>query len=575
MGGDPDGVEAFVLLRTCAGVLMLSVVLVAFCADRPDELLLMVGLDGACWETIDLLIERGELPSFKRMKQEGAWGPLTCDPPLSPASWTSLATGRSPASHGIEDWGVRVREPAAEGDPCALASYRYIPINASMITAPRFWDVASTAGRRVAVVNWLFTWPAKPLRGFMVADWTAQGRHDRFYPPELEEALGPALEASRRRSAQSQRSHPPRFRERDGEVEAAFRETDRLLAISRHFLERHHDLDLLTVGFYFTNNMAHRYWHYLYPDYYRVPGEEAERYADVIPRFYRMIDSFLAPHLDDASTTVLIFSDHGMTGLRDETAVELSSDVGFRIRWEEILEAMGLLSRRGDRVRWSRTQAYLKSYEDRSGVCINLAGREEHGVVARDDFLSLRSAVADSLRSFRIEETGELLFPAVEEGGCFDIEVKETLSIPWGRHRSLPGATVILNGKQFPFSRFFTWKGRYAAHDEGIMIQGALAGEEGVFLVHGRCVAGGVKLGGASNVDVAPTVLYLLDLPVARDMDGGVLTEAVRPGVLQKRPIDYVENYADLRGTPADEPTVAPEGRAALIERLRALGYLD
>jgi arylsulfatase A-like enzyme len=68
-------------------------------------------------------------------------------------------------------------------------------------------------------------------------------------------------------------------------------------------------------------------------------------------------------------------------------------------------------------------------------------------------------------------------------------------------------------------------------------------------------------------MDLAPTILHLMDLPVPDDMDGRVLTDLLT----SKRDIRYeqtitvrVETETDL---PADEA-------AEVEERLRALGYL-
>jgi hypothetical protein len=46
---------------------------------------------------------------------------------------------------------------------------------------------------------------------------------------------------------------------------------------------------------------------------------------------------------------------------------------------------------------------------------------------------------------------------------------------------------------------------------------------------------------------VAPTLLYLSGLPIARDLDGRVLTEALEPALLQRQPLNFVPSY----GAPA------------------------
>jgi hypothetical protein len=55
----------------------------------------------------------------------------------------------------------------------------------------------------------------------------------------------------------------------------------------------------------------------------------------------------------------------------------------------------------------------------------------------------------------------------------------------------------------------------------------------------------GVRLGGivptARAPDVAPTVCYLLDLPVAQYMDGSVVVDLIDPGFLADHPLRVVE----------------------------------
>src|SRR3989338_7322162 len=59
--------------------------------------LILLGIDGADWDIIDHYIIEGRLPTFSRLKREGAWGYLrSFDPMLSPMLWTTIATGKRP-----------------------------------------------------------------------------------------------------------------------------------------------------------------------------------------------------------------------------------------------------------------------------------------------------------------------------------------------------------------------------------------------------------------------------------------------------------------------------------------------
>jgi arylsulfatase A-like enzyme len=67
-------------------------------------------------------------------------------------------------------------------------------------------------------------------------------------------------------------------------------------------------------------------------------------------------------------------------------------------------------------------------------------------------------------------------------------------------------------------------------------------------------VRAGVVLEAASVLDVAPTVLHLMGLPVARDMDGRVLTGILDRSVA-RQPVTYIPSYASLAVT---APTADP-----------------
>jgi len=72
---------------------------------------------------------------------------------------------------------------------------------------------------------------------------------------------------------------------------------------------------------YFTgvDTVSHLYWHFTYPDEFpRHPVDpgEIERFGRVIPRYYELMDEYLASILEvlGPDTTVAILSDHGFGG---------------------------------------------------------------------------------------------------------------------------------------------------------------------------------------------------------------------------------------------------------------------
>ena len=82
---------------------------------------------------------------------------------------------------------------------------------------------------------------------------------------------------------------------------------------------------------------------------------------------------------------------------------------------------------------------------------------------------------------------------------------------------------------------------------------GTLAdGPDGALLLRGNGVRRGEKLATARIVDLVPSLLYVARLPIARDFDGRVLTEAFEPALLQTLPLTFLQSYEDLPAPPAE-----------------------
>jgi predicted AlkP superfamily phosphohydrolase/phosphomutase len=128
--------------------------------DKP--VVVILGLDGASWELIDPLIAKGRLPLFKELKEKHAWGTLrTSTPAKSPVIWTSIATGKTKAKHGIDDF--RSKKMNAKG--------KYPICNSLDIREPLLWEMLGAYGRRSILVNWYLSYPPQPLKGVNVSDY--------------------------------------------------------------------------------------------------------------------------------------------------------------------------------------------------------------------------------------------------------------------------------------------------------------------------------------------------------------------------------------------------------------------
>lgn len=99
----------------------------------------------------------------------------------------------------------------------------------------------------------------------------------------------------------------------------------------------------------------------------------------------------------------------------------------------------------------------------------------------------------------------------------------------------------------------------------------------GFIVLWGKDIVHGRELVSPSVLDITPTILTLYGLPVADDMDGRVLAEAIEPTFLSEHKVASIPTYEtdgpdELTG---DEDDVGSPVDDEIKEQLRSLGYID
>jgi arylsulfatase A-like enzyme len=96
---------------------------------------------------------------------------------------------------------------------------------------------------------------------------------------------------------------------------------------------------------------------------------------------------------------------------------------------------------------------------------------------------------------------------------------------------------------------------------------------QGIIVARAAALKSGAEIANAHLIDVAPTILHLLGVPIPEDMDGVVLTGAFRPEFLAE---NTVQSGAASGTSGADRASgYTDEESAKVEERLQALGYLE
>jgi predicted AlkP superfamily phosphohydrolase/phosphomutase len=165
--------------------LPLAALALAFAASavpaRPG--VFIVGVDGMDPEIVQRLLDRGELPNFAKLRDEGSFQTLgTSTPPQSPVAWSNFVTGMNPGGHGIFDFihrdpatykPISSATPAAE-NPKAVHLFGYvIPTSSPEVRNNRggtpWWDVLQQHGVHVEVYRIPGNFPTPPSKASVLS----------------------------------------------------------------------------------------------------------------------------------------------------------------------------------------------------------------------------------------------------------------------------------------------------------------------------------------------------------------------------------------------------------------------
>lgn len=558
--------------------------------------MLIVGLDAAAPALVDRWVAEGRLPTLRRLIEHGVYGPLRSVPNTSsPAAWSTFATGKGPARHGILFFTMRIP-----------GSYQQRFVNGSMRDGAAFWHLLGNAGVRVGVMNVPMTFPAEPVNGFFVSGLDSpHAEHPDFaYPPDLmarvRASLGDFVAAGTITQAVG-------YDMLAGRYERALRKLlDRMETRTRwaeHLIDAERP-DLMCVVYTETDAVAHFFWKFMDP---RHPDHDpglAARHGDAILRVYQKADeaiSRLMARFGDG--VVLVVSDHGAGighDLRDFTDAVLRAlnliayaqgsgagrasaslrrhlarlahqwlrprlPAGVRRGLRRVMPAVvdGVKAEARGRIDWMRTRAFADT--EPGGIWLNVRGREPAGIVEPGrEYEALRREIAEKLRSCVDIETGT---PVVES--------------VWMREDLYQGPYADRAPDLYARLRDTMFRG-FRLGDQTIMMprrrptspRETMSGghrPDGIVILHGPGVRVGGRLADAQLQDIAPTILHAFEHPVPGDLDGAVLQDAFAPEWLAAHPVAYgavsTEGQREVHNFTEEEA-------AAIQKRLRNLGYL-
>lgn len=539
---------------------------------------LIFGLDGATLDLIRPWAAEGKLPTLARLMAQGTWGPLESTiPPMTSPAWPSFATGKYPAKHGVFDF-------------VSAHSGTFHIVNATDIQAPCLWDIASSYGQRVGIVNMPVTWPPHPVAGYMISGLLSPLTARVTWPADL---LRPYERGSDRyRVMPTVQYKPGNEREFLADLAALIETRTRFAAC----LMRDHPVDLNIVHFLAIDMVQHAMWRHMDPDHPdHVP---ASPFQHAILDIYQRVDHAMAELLSytDDETVVMVMSDHGFGPLHGlvnlnillweqgllhlkRSPLSLLRTTAFRqgitprlaYGWLNRLNLQNLVARVAKSTRnalynqflsfrdvdWSRTVAYSLGHMGQ--IYINLQGRETHGIVEPGAaYEQALDRVTTALQTLTLPDGRPMLAQVIRRS-----------ELPGGSHAtSGPDLHIVLDGYRYISCPLFATDGRVLSQQ--------IRGDSGSHRLYGTFIAAGpgIRTGALPAhpriVDLTSTALYLLGCPIPADMDGRVLSE-IMEDPFSRQHIPRAEVGACLL-----QPSLTLSGRqeADLEWRLRGLGYL-
>jgi predicted AlkP superfamily phosphohydrolase/phosphomutase len=464
-----------------------------------------VGIDGVPFSL--LRDNPDEFPNVARLMDEGSAGPIdSIVPPESSACWPALTTGVNPGETGV--YGFQDRENGTYDT--------YVPMG-SDVQATRLWDRVTDADRAATVMNVPVTFPPSQSIQRMVSGFLSPSVEKAAHPADLREyleSIGYIIDANASLGHEDDKSE---F------MDNAHETIDKRQEAFKHYVEAD-DWDLF-FGVFMTTDRVN---HFLFKDYERVRaadgdhdgdadiseetrvfegGEETDggvdtelrgKHHDLFVDFYKKVDRYIGELHDmlPEDTTLVVASDHGFTSL------------DYEVHCNALLEEWGWLSYQDeDHSELGDIADDTKAYSLIPGrFYINLEGREPRGSVPESEYETVREELKTKLEGLEGPDGRPVCDRVVEKEAAYR-----------GAHDDIaPDLTVVPN--------------------HGFDLKSGFKGSEDVFGVGPRNGMHSfdnatlivddpdVTIGDADLLDIAPTILDLMDLDYARtDFDGASL----------------------------------------------------
>ena len=472
-----------------------------------------------------------DLPTLRRMMREGVFGRTrTPIPAMTCPAFMSFKLGKNPGKLGLYTF-VKKKEGSYDVD---------VDVHYKEYYGEEIWEIISRHGYKVAVINVPLSYPAKKVNGIMFATLWYYNKYS-CYPKglckELFKEIGrPAFDKLLLGFSLEEK------------LTSAFKLLENYHKTAMFFLKKFNaNFDVIFVGLD-VDGIQHE-----------IPN------LDVIHKCYRKLDNVIAEIINLVRpANVFVISDHGMDlslgrfhinewlrqrgyltlkeGAGDHKKFDIRdtlTDLILKYKLHEFLLKMvpirlldiiyeRLPSRHKeyqfmiDKIDWKRTLAFSPAV---GSIFLNVKGREPNGIIEPGrEYEKIRDKLISELKDLRDPITGCKL----------EVHVFRREELYRGEKiEEMPDIVFHIDGYNVVTSFYKTVFSRELKPN-------IVHSRYGTFIAYGEDIRSGVHIGEIKLEDIAPTVLFMLNIPIPEDMDGNVLKGIFKVSSLySKRKIIY------------------------------------
>jgi len=487
---------------------------------------IILGIDGGTFDLLTPLMEMGLMPNLKKLVAEGSHGILRSTiMPITAPAWSSFATGCEPSKHGVYNF----MQPEKTLNDIRAVSSRDIK-------ARTFYEIVHNSGKKAILINMPNTYPPK-TDGITITSLLTQGENCIF-PEKLKEEY-PELESYKitADSLLSMNNDMKKYLKEVREVEG------RRFEIGKK-LFRDKPWDVFLLHFIHSDTLQHGFFKQL-----RSGEADPDAYG-----LFSDIDSYIGWFIDNLpdDAVLMVISDHGFKPLygffrindwliqkgwlkvrekkeirkAGESHIEKTTREAHTLRIPLALSKIALRLRPLASPIYKRFSRYLRptlaveadlensiAYKPPpNSYCLYINSTRYGGIVSEATY----GKVVDEI----VKELKELKDPVKEEHVFRNVWMREEVyGGPYAGEA--PDILMELNTRNMDYNIRMG-----EPFVEGDTNHHAM---EGIFFAFGKGVEHG-EVKDVNLVDVMPTILFVLDLPIPSGIDGKVIRSIFQHG---------------------------------------------